>query len=185
MALGSTAFAPVVIGLGGNLGDVVAAFVQARAMLAPIVEGMVCAPLYRTPPLLPENPPPDWHLPYANTAIAGRTAYPPLALLERLQTIEYALGRRPSARWAPRVLDLDLLLYGTVCMASDRLTLPHPGLYTRAFALWPLDDVWPAWRCSQAPWRGYHARAIAVCQGLARPPAYGGMCYSQDSMCWV
>jgi 2-amino-4-hydroxy-6-hydroxymethyldihydropteridine diphosphokinase len=65
-------------------------------------------------------------------------------LLSALHEIERRHGRRrDGTRWGPRSLDLDILLYGDVMLATPELTLPHPGLPERAFVLYPLYDIAP------------------------------------------
>jgi 2-amino-4-hydroxy-6-hydroxymethyldihydropteridine diphosphokinase len=64
-------------------------------------------------------------------------------LLSRLQAIEAGAGRERPYRNAPRTLDLDLLLYGSACIDSPSLTVPHPRMMERAFVLVPLADVAP------------------------------------------
>jgi 2-amino-4-hydroxy-6-hydroxymethyldihydropteridine diphosphokinase/dihydropteroate synthase len=67
----------------------------------------------------------------------------PEELLERLKAIELELGRGEHARWAPRTIDLDILLWGNERIASERLTVPHPGITERAFVLTPLAALIP------------------------------------------
>jgi 2-amino-4-hydroxy-6-hydroxymethyldihydropteridine diphosphokinase len=74
-------------------------------------------------------------------ALAGETGLAPLDLLDRLKDLENRLGRVASVRYGPRLIDLDILLYGDVVMDSDRLTLPHPRLAERRFALAPLAEI--------------------------------------------
>ena len=69
---------------------------------------------------------------------------PPLQLLGALQAIEQAFGRERPYFHAPRTLDLDILLYGDQCIATPALTVPHPGLTLRAFALLPLLEIAPS-----------------------------------------
>jgi 2-amino-4-hydroxy-6-hydroxymethyldihydropteridine diphosphokinase len=63
-------------------------------------------------------------------------------LLSALLEIEQGMGRVRRERWGPRTIDLDILLAEHVALATDRLTVPHPGLADRAFALAPLLEVW-------------------------------------------
>jgi 2-amino-4-hydroxy-6-hydroxymethyldihydropteridine diphosphokinase len=71
----------------------------------------------------------------------------PLDLLDRLQVIESAHGRvRVGERWGPRTLDLDILLYGDQILRLERLTVPHPGLASREFVLYPLAEIAPELR---------------------------------------
>jgi 2-amino-4-hydroxy-6-hydroxymethyldihydropteridine diphosphokinase len=80
---------------------------------------------------------------FLNAVAALDTALSPLELLDALQAIELAHGRERPYRNAPRTLDLDLLLYGDVTLATPRLTLPHPRLGERAFVLQPLLEIAP------------------------------------------
>ena len=71
------------------------------------------------------------------------TELPPRAILERLLAVELALGRTRGARWGPRTIDLDLLLYGDVVLDEPDLTVPHPRLAERRFVLEPLAELAP------------------------------------------
>jgi 2-amino-4-hydroxy-6-hydroxymethyldihydropteridine diphosphokinase len=75
--------------------------------------------------------------------VALNTGLSALELLTQLQRIELAHGRTRLYRNAPRTLDLDLLLYGEQCIHTPALTVPHPRLHKRAFALLPLFDLAP------------------------------------------
>ena len=80
---------------------------------------------------------------YLNAAAMVATSLDPHALLAELLAIEQAMGRRRSVRWAPRTLDLDLLLFDDLVLQSERLTVPHPGIAQRAFVLQPLMELAP------------------------------------------
>ena len=69
------------------------------------------------------------------------TSVPPHILLARCKAIEGELGRTPALRWGPRTIDIDLLFYEDVTMATPNLTLPHPGLFERLFVLVPLAEI--------------------------------------------
>jgi 2-amino-4-hydroxy-6-hydroxymethyldihydropteridine diphosphokinase len=94
------------------------------------------SPLYESEPV--GAVPQGWFL---NAAAALITDLGPLDLLRALKRIEAAIGRVPSERWGPRVIDLDLLLFGSVTMESAELTMPHRELWNRRFVLSPLLDV--------------------------------------------
>jgi 2-amino-4-hydroxy-6-hydroxymethyldihydropteridine diphosphokinase len=135
-----TAAAPVVIGLGGNVGDapaIVGRFDRARAALAEL--GAVrSARLYRSAPLGPDQP---WFL---NTAVRIALAdAEPGELIATLLEIERLLGRRreTEARWGPRPIDLDVLVWGARIVRTPELEVPHPRLAERRFALLPLIDL--------------------------------------------
>lgn len=146
-----TARAPIpadalVIGLGGNLGseeEIVARFRVARRALAGLGRS-VASPVYRT---APQGGPPQ--PPYLNAALAfavapGRCTEE--ALIARVLEIEAAAGRvrDPAAPLAARTLDLDVLVWGArqvVVVGPPALTVPHPRLHLRRFALAPMIDV--------------------------------------------
>jgi len=152
-----TAPRPFAFGLGGNLGDVERAFTAALQCLELALGPLEIAPLYRTAPL-PPLPQPD----YLNTAAVGRTELSPDALLSLAKALERRAGRRSGARNAPRPLDIDLLLYGDSVADVPELTLPHPALLRRRFALAPLADLTPGW--SIPPEGPTIAEALAACE---------------------
>lgn len=128
------------VGLGANLGDPQAALTAALRRLAviPQIRVAAVAPLYRTAPVGgPDQPP------FLNSAAALQTGLSPLALLACLQDAERAAGRVRTEHWGPRVLDLDLLLYGVRTVDLPGLTVPHPRLHERRFVLVPLAAIAP------------------------------------------
>ncbi len=126
----------VYIGLGANLGNREANLALALRMLPPLVRVEAVSRLYESPPQAPAPPPP-----YLNAACRVVTGLDPLLLLRHLRRIEALIGRRGGERWAPRPIDLDLLLYDDMLLDTDELTLPHPRLGERAFVLRPLLDL--------------------------------------------
>lgn len=129
------------VGLGSNLDDPAAQITRAFDELGalPDTRLMARSPLYRTPPMGPQDQPA-----FINAAAALSTGLGPEALLQALLAIERAHGRlRDGTRWGPRSLDLDLLLYGERVQPGPGLVLPHPGLHERAFVLYPLADIAP------------------------------------------
>ena len=83
----------------------------------------------------------DW---FVNAAVEIRTLLPPRELLDVLLGIEDAMGRRRNARWGPRVIDLDLLLYGQAILSEPGLIVPHPESHRRRFVLVPLAEIAPS-----------------------------------------
>jgi len=83
---------------------------------------------------------------FANAAVLVATDLPPPDLLALLQRVERDFGRRRHRRWGARVLDLDILAWSSGGWSSRRLTIPHPGLATRDFALGPATEIAPDWR---------------------------------------
>jgi 2-amino-4-hydroxy-6-hydroxymethyldihydropteridine diphosphokinase len=132
---------PAWIGLGSNLGKPCVALRRGMALLDGLDSTQVRAvsPAYWTPPWGVSDQPD-----YLNAVVKLATELSPHALLRALLDIEHALGRRRDGqRWAPRELDLDLLVYDGVIMDTPDLTLPHPRLHERAFVLVPLNDLSP------------------------------------------
>ena len=129
------------IGIGSNLDDPVAQVRAAIDRLAHIPQTRLqqASPLYRNPPMGPADQPD-----YVNAVGAIDTALAPSILLSELQALEADAGRqRNGQRWGPRPLDLDILLYADLRQATPTLTIPHPGLPSRAFVLYPLADIAP------------------------------------------
>jgi len=128
------------IGLGANLGDPIATLRKARQMLAAHGRVAAVSSLYRTPPWgVLEQPP------FVNAALSLDTELGPHPLLDALKALEHELGRLTTFRWGPRVIDLDILDYGGLRLADAKLTIPHPRLAERAFALVPLAEIDPSY----------------------------------------
>jgi len=129
------------IGLGSNLADPRAQVERALGRLARLPRSRLLRPsrLYRSAPWGMLDQPE-----FVNAAAAIETGLSPPALMQALLAIERDAGRdRNGERWGPRILDLDLLLYGTLVLAEPGLQLPHPHLHERAFVLLPLAEIAP------------------------------------------
>lgn len=129
------------VGLGSNLADPLQQVALALRSLQSVRSSrMVCTSgLYRTPPWGVADQPP-----FINAVAELRTALSASELLNELIAIERAAGRvRDGVRWGPRVLDLDVLLYGDVILNDTGLQVPHPRLHERAFVLLPLAELAP------------------------------------------
>ena len=131
----------VFIGIGSNQGDRAALISQAVKYLG-VVSGVRVARLARLLETEPVGGPPQ--PPYLNTVAEVETTRTPQELLDELQGIERQLGRVSSpVRWAPRPIDLDLLLYGDLVLEEPGLTIPHPRMHERKFVLEPLAQLAP------------------------------------------
>lgn len=134
------------IAVGANVGERAATCEYAIALLDahPEMAVVTRSALHEYPALtLDDAPQPA----YLNGVVAVATTLTPQALLAQCLEIERQLGRtRPAQRWAPRVIDLDLLAYGDLAGRWPGLTLPHPGLHLRRFVLEPLAAIAPGWR---------------------------------------
>jgi 2-amino-4-hydroxy-6-hydroxymethyldihydropteridine diphosphokinase len=137
--------APVVVayvGLGSNLGDREATIRSALAVLAalPGVDALRASTLRETAP---------WgdaclgQPPYLNGVAEIRTRLSPGDLLDALLRVEARFGRTRGGRWAPRTLDLDLLLYGDRVLRGPDVEVPHPRMASRRFVLEPLVELAP------------------------------------------
>lgn len=135
---GSDPHAIVYIGLGSNLGDRLASLRAALREIAGLGAVEAVSAVYESEPVGSPDQPDFWNL-----VVRLRTAVPPLELLHRLKTSEHRLGRRPTFRYGPRSIDLDILLYGEVVLSTATLELPHPRLLERGFVLRPLAELDP------------------------------------------
>lgn len=131
---------PAYIGIGSNLGDSIARVDAAFAAIAGIRDTRLVARsrLYRTRPFGPVQ-----QGDFVNAVAGVLTQLPAAGLLEALRAIEATAGRVRAERWGPRTLDLDLLVYAEQRIATEGLTVPHPGIAERGFVLAPLHDIAP------------------------------------------
>lgn len=133
------------VALGANLGDAAAALRQAVQSIGqlPLTQVRQSSSLYKTAPLdtdaREESAAPGND--YLNAVVELETGLTAFDLLSHLQQIEQDAGRERPYRNAPRTLDLDLLLYGSARIESERLTVPHPRMTQRAFVLVPLAEI--------------------------------------------
>ena len=144
------------VALGANLDDPVAQLTCAMASLGQLPQTTLIAAssLYRTAPVGVTGQPD-----YVNAVCALQTGLTPEALLDALLGIEAQFGRRRDYHYAPRTLDLDLLLFDAATRDSPQLTLPHPRMHLRAFVLAPLVEIAPDCRI---PGRGTAAAWLAA-----------------------
>ena len=128
------------LSLGANIGDPPAQLAEAIARIDAHEHITVIA---RSPLIITKawgkTDQPD----FANMAIAVETGLKPLALLEVLLGIELEMGRERIEVWGPRVIDIDIIAYDRIEMATPRLTLPHPHAHSRDFVLVPLAEISP------------------------------------------
>jgi 2-amino-4-hydroxy-6-hydroxymethyldihydropteridine diphosphokinase len=129
----------VYIGLGSNLGPREEALRRAVELLRHVDMVSVdrLSSLYESAPIGPPQPN------FLNAVVEVSCALPPLRLLSVLKHLEVELGRRPSPRWGPRAIDLDVLLYDTRVVAEPQLQIPHLELHRRRFVLEPLCELNP------------------------------------------
>jgi len=144
------------VGLGANLGGREVTLEHALALLdaVPGVEVRAVSTLRETDPVGVVDQPR-----FLNGAVAVDTTLSARELLDGLLAIERALGRERGERWGPRIVDLDLLLYGDEVVDEPGLRVPHPRLHERRFALEPLAELDPG---LEIPGRGRVSALLAA-----------------------
>ena len=129
------------IGLGSNLAKPDQQLQEALRAIHELKDTHVtqCSSFYASKPMGPQDQPD-----YVNAVVEIGTKLSAEDLLSQLQAIEQTHGRqRKSERWGPRTLDLDIILYGNEQIQSNDLVVPHYGMKTREFVLYPLREIAP------------------------------------------
>lgn len=126
----------VFLGLGGNLGDRREAMRSAVVAIREVLSDVRVSSLYESAAWGVTDQPA-----FLNAVVRGRTSLNPLELLDAVQSIENELGRVREQRWGPRLIDIDILLYGAEVIDEPRLQVPHPYMTQRGFVLRPLADL--------------------------------------------
>lgn len=128
----------VYIALGSNLGDRLRHLARARELMGEFVHISAESSVYETPPWGVVDQPR-----FLNQVVRGSTGLAPLHLLNSLKAVERQMGRVKGVRYGPRIIDLDILLYGGRVINYKRLQVPHPRMLERAFVLVPLAEISP------------------------------------------
>lgn len=126
----------VYLALGTNLGNRTENLKRALHILPPPVDIYAVSRLYETAPAYVLNQPA-----FLNIAVKAHTDLSPLDLLAHLKQIESNLGRQKTARYGPRIIDLDIIFYNNLVLDTPDLQIPHPRLAERGFVLRPLADI--------------------------------------------
>lgn len=127
---------PVLLAFGSNVGERLANIKKAIELLRAEVTVLTVSRVVESEPMYDANQ--DRFL---NGALVGMTDLGPFALLGFLKHIETECGRQVRTRYGPRELDLDIILYGSLRLISDRLTVPHPNMLERPFVTEPAGDA--------------------------------------------
>ncbi len=163
----------VVLGLGSNLGrretNLKRAINRLTRGARPVVRTPELSRIYESRARLPPGTPAAWDLPYLNCAVSGEALAGPEQLLRRVQEIERSLGRWQSERWAPRVVDIDILWWPGRERRTSTLRIPHPETLNRGFVLKPLRDLVPDDTLRGQSFRAY-AERLADGEGAAHAP---------------
>ncbi|MDR2778510.1 MAG: dihydropteroate synthase [Rickettsiales bacterium] len=176
----------VYLALGSNLGNRENNMASAISKLSSYgVVVLETSPLYATPALMLKDSPEDWNRPFLNCAIKVDTSLQPEELLDLCKKIEVELRGDHSRRWAPRTIDVDILFYKNQTFNSDRLTIPHSGIYNRSFVMDPLSFLYP----EKVVGRYYSKSHQPLIMGIVNvtPDSFsdGGLYYSIDSFAEV
>ncbi len=130
----------VFIGLGGNVGDVIASMVSALTRLndSQDIQLVAKSSVYKTAPWgdLDQDD-------FVNSCVELKTVLGPMQLLHSLKAEEARLKRVSTRRWGPRTIDLDILIFDGIEISGNALEIPHPRMTERAFVLMPLSDLAP------------------------------------------
>jgi 2-amino-4-hydroxy-6-hydroxymethyldihydropteridine diphosphokinase len=131
----------ICLALGSNLGDRLAVLRATCEALAPYVTLTARSHIYQTTPAYVMDQPA-----FLNAAVRGTTTLDPMGLLYTVKDLELELGRRPTFRYGPRVIDIDIIFYDQMALHSTELSIPHSLMHERVFVLKPLQDIASDWR---------------------------------------
>lgn len=129
----------VFLALGSNLGEKRKNLKNARKEIEKVAMIHKCSAIYETEPFGVVDQPL-----FYNQVIKITTTLSPETLLERCKSIEKSMGRTPTVRNGPRIIDVDILFYGNTVINTSELSIPHSGIEIRAFVLIPLAEIAPS-----------------------------------------
>lgn len=128
----------VYLSLGTNIGNRVANLREAISSLSPQLDVKTKSKVYETPPWGYTN-----QDKFLNQSVKAITYLDPEPLLKHLKRLEIALGREKTFRYGPRLIDIDILFFDDIMLATPNLIIPHPNVHERGFVLLPLMDIAP------------------------------------------
>lgn len=140
----------IIFGLGSNLGDKKSYLEKAVLELEKALEmtDLKQSEIFKNPAMLLPNSPSSWNSEFFNIALSGRInleKFTPDKILFFAKKIEKDLGRQEREKWAPREIDIDILLIENVKINSENLVIPHPGIFERDFFLKTVTEIEPQW----------------------------------------
>ena len=150
------------LGLGSNLGEREEHLREGLRLLRNSLKLIRLSSIYETEPWGYTDQPP-----FLNLVCEMETDQMSHQVLEATKKVERRVGRSPTFRYGPRVLDIDLLLYGDQVISTASLTVPHPGMAERAFVLVPLAEI--------ASTQVHPVFGLSVSELLAQAPGVDGV----------
>ena len=161
----------IYLGLGSNEGNRNAYLQEAVKQLRERdFEVTEISPVVETPSLFADDAEPAWNRPFLNCVVAGQASWEPEQGLEIAKEIEAELGRKKSRKWAPRTIDIDLLLWHDQVVETGNLTIPHYGIADRVFVLTPLLHLKP-----DLVIPGTNRTVSELCRGVKPSPLWMGI----------
>lgn len=146
----------VALGIGSNLQNPIRNLRQALSEIkkSSVFEVVRVSSIYESDAQLPDNSSVDWNKKFLNAVVLCRVSESVSAegLLHEIKNIEVIMGRESSERWAPRLIDIDILYWCSENHHSDKISIPHARLRERPFALLPLMEVWPYLKLKLPDW---------------------------------
>jgi 2-amino-4-hydroxy-6-hydroxymethyldihydropteridine diphosphokinase len=131
----------IILSTGSNLGDRKAVLAAASQRIALLIGPVLSVSgLYETAAWGLRDQPA-----FLNQALKVETLLSPEAVLEKIAGVEGQLGRTRDQKWGPRIIDIDLLYYGSAIIREENLVVPHPEIPRRRFVLEPLMEIAPDW----------------------------------------
>jgi 2-amino-4-hydroxy-6-hydroxymethyldihydropteridine diphosphokinase len=131
----------VAISLGSNIGDRDGHLNKTKGLLERVLSDIKVSSFLNNKALLKPDAPLSWDMDYLNCVVVGHTDYGPNCLLQELKKIEKEVSGLQKRSWAPREIDIDVLLYGSVAISDNGLVIPHRELLNREFLLELLSEI--------------------------------------------
>jgi 2-amino-4-hydroxy-6-hydroxymethyldihydropteridine diphosphokinase len=141
--------ARVCLSLGSNIGNRELYIRDALKLMdnEGIVKNTVVSRMLNTKALLKKGSPKSWDMDFLNCLLIGDTDFGAHALYDEVFKVEQIIGGAKTS-WAPRKLDIDILLYGDLCLSTDKLTIPHSELLKREFLVELVSEIVPEMKYS-------------------------------------
>ena len=138
----------IVFGIGSNLGDREQNLDKACEMLEAHMKSSKRSNIYEFDAMLKPESPAEWDIPFLNMAVGGlwKEKQSIVDILQVVESIEQKLGKKKQGVWAPRVIDVDIILCDQMVYDDGKLVIPHKSMLERDFVLKPLVDICPDWQ---------------------------------------